>query len=176
MTMDFLDWLKGWLSRHPLRRPSEEPQASYTVRVMERIRASRSPGFGWGWLTRPRLALATGAAVAAWLVVVSVPRPMTPARMAKAVERDVQLLAQLNEDPSPILAALPGGLEQEAAWLERILLAEARDAADDEAWLEETLELLNAAGEDVPLPSGEDAADEWLRELELLDDQEITSS
>lgn len=55
-------------------------------------------------------------------------------------------------------------------------MAESVGELDDEAWLEDTLELLNEAGEDVEIRSGDDAADEWLQELETLDDQGLASS
>ena len=55
-------------------------------------------------------------------------------------------------------------------------LAESVGELDDEAWLEETLTLLHETGEDVEMPVEGDAADQWLLELEALDDESQASS
>jgi len=55
-------------------------------------------------------------------------------------------------------------------------LAESVGELDDEQWLEETLALLHEAGEDVEMPVEDDAADQWLLELDTLDDEDLASS
>ena len=170
MTKDFLGWLRGWIGHHPLKTPPDS--ASYTVEVMARVHAAsqRMPAFRWA--AQPWWVLAVGTVAAAWAVTVVVGR--SPQRLAETVSHETELLAQVDGDT--LLSVSPDSVEQEVALMDRMVLAQAEGEPDDEAWLEDTLELLNATGEDVEIPSADDASDGWLQELETLDDREAASS
>ncbi|MBI3087950.1 MAG: hypothetical protein HYY91_03590 [Candidatus Omnitrophica bacterium] len=193
---EFLASLKGWLARHPVRRPADEPQAAYTVQVMERVRLSRPHGAllrlrlrdflrdplrgyprrssALGWLLRPQplLAFAGAAAAAAVGFAVLIP-PYGRAGLAERVDRDIEVLAQVDAGVvAGLLEESLDGVAQELQLLNQMRVAELEEAADEEAWLEDTLELLNdVEGVDAASGlSGEDASiEELLQELEQLD-------
>ena len=153
--MDFPAWFRAWITRHPVNTPTEAQHASYTAQVMERVRAlgplgspARQPAPAYRILWWPRLA-AIAATAAAVAFVVS-----TAARAPHA--------------PAPIMATIPAA----APGSGYAVLAE-DGAVNDEQWLEETLQLLQELDEDVAPASAEggaEAEDEWLQDLELLDD------
>ena len=177
--MDFANWLRAWLKRHPLREPSKVNPQQYTEEVMTRIRALDQPApqravFSRPWFLRPQVALVTAVATAA-LVLVAVNLSRPPAiQLAEEVDQEIELLAALGEalDVEPLELdgeALAEALEE----ADRLMLAEAARTAD-ERWIEETLELLEEFEEEFPTGFLDDAAeDEWLDELEWLDTQEL---
>ena len=139
--MDILPWLTTWLQRHPLKAPSALDHPQYTAEVMARVRAIAQPNRS----NKPyRLwivwpRLVTGfAATAAGLVI-------TMSVIHRATHHE---LAQ----PS----------------VREVRLAEALPNNDEEAWIEETVTLLEPFDESDP--------DEWLNELQLLEEIEVSSS
>lgn len=142
--MDFTRWLTTWLSRHPLKAPSETDRSRFTADVMARVRsdvASR-PAAGWigrfaGW---PQFALPLAAAAA------------------------VLFAMNLRHPADTRLAVAP------------VVLAEAPEATDD-SWITETMDILNQLDEDLPDEgaSGEPSDDQWLEELEMLDEQDLAA-
>jgi len=175
---EFLTWLNGWLARHPVRRPADEPQAAYTVQVMERVRLSRPrQAAGWRLWAQPLLAFGGMAAAAA---VGFTMLTGTPRRLAERVDRDIEVLAQVDaEAVAGLLETSLDGVAQELQLLNQMRLAELEEVVDEEAWLEETLELLNdVEGVDAASGlSGEDASiEELLQELEQLDATASASS
>lgn len=173
--MGTLDRLEEWLAKRSLKLPAQHDPARFTQDVMGRVRAeapaaSAASARRWGWW--PQVGLAAAAAAA--LLVVRV-NDTSGSRLAASVERQIQLLAALNEpsllDPSGLYE---NGLAREAEELDAFMLAEAQPA--DDAWIEQTVELLNQLDEDAPEDaSGEPSGDGWLQELESLDASEFSA-
>jgi len=131
-----------------------------------------APAFRWAVRPRTLWALATVTACGMALMVVQ-RTPSAAARMAADVQRTVDVLAAVGEiDP------LSGAeLEQDAVLMDQIMLAEAQDEAEDDLWIEDTLDLLNQVEEDAVAGSeSSESVDELLHELELLDEHDIASS
>lgn len=168
--MDFT----AWLARHPLKSPGETDRAQYTRDVMARVRALDAaprrrpvPWSGWTW---PRLAVGLAGVAVAGLVL----RASLPAgRIAAQVERDTAVLVALGE---PVSDVLPEDDAAEFDVEEGLRLAEA--GPDDEAWVAQTLQLLDQLDEELPEePSGEAGTEqEWLDDLQLLDEAGSSSS
>jgi len=167
---DFLARLNAWLTRHPLKTPSESFRASYVEEVMARIRTTPRPSPVL-WFPRSRLALALGTAFAGVLAF-AVLMNRAPSQMARQVEQDWQVLATVGELPELPL----GDLTEEMQAIDQMMLAQAEPALDEEAWIDETLELLNDLDEEPEVSSDEEVLEEWLRELEVLDEEELASS
>lgn len=167
MSADFMAWLTSWLGRHPVQSPPQDP--AYTAEVMARV-GDPVPAPAFRVVFRPRLswALATVAACGMALGVVQ----RQPSRIAKAVERDVEVLSALG-DVDPLAGA---ELEQDVVLMDRMMLAQAQGEAQDDVWLEETLELLSEVEEDAVEGSGTESADELLEEMEMLDEHDMASS
>lgn len=170
MSADFLAWLTAWLRRHPLQAPPQAMQEAYTTQVMARVKEAM-PVPVVRWIPRPRLAFSLGTALACGLVMV-IWLNRQPDRIASRVERSVQVLAELGE----LNGSIANDLEHEAILMDRLMLAQAQDAVEDEAWIDETMELLNGMDEPAVEASDGESLEELLRELELLDESEITSS
>lgn len=171
---DFLSWLKNWLTRHPLKAPLESLQASYIEEVMTRIRATQAPAPAFRWVPRPQVAFALGTAFACALALLVVMH-RAPTRIAQQIEREWQLLSEVGEDS---LELAPGDLDEEIQLVDQLTLAQGQPALDDEAWVEQTLQLLERLESDEPLPASQDAipAWDWLDELQWLDESELASS
>ena len=179
--MNFATWLRSRLARYPLKEPPVFDRARYTAEVMERVKALREPGPvlrpagpwpAWG----PRLALAAAAVAVAFVVVGRVRSPGPGRLLAEQVADDAQLLAALDE-PLPPAGVAPDdaeGLADELEAVDALLLAEA-PPSDDE-WIEQTLTLLEQLEEDLPEgASDEPSGDEWLDELQWLDDRDLAA-
>lgn len=156
--MEFLTWLRTWLTRHPLKEPADAARAHYTAEVMARVRAvgslpggspARVPVRPWarwshslrqvvGW---PRFAVAMA----------------TAAGVAFAVHTASQTRRQLAQQPQGVTVS---------------------DPSSDEEWLEQTLQLLEQLEEDSSTETAGDGADEedWLEELQWLDDSELSTA
>ncbi|MDP3767603.1 MAG: hypothetical protein Q8S13_06280 [Dehalococcoidia bacterium] len=170
--MSFAEWLTRWAGRHPLKTPATD-RAAFTHAVMQRLAADRAgdpalPRPAWddsrggraGWLgsagARWRAGLAAVALATAAVLIA--PRLPLPIGNAAAIERDADMLAALGEPVEDDLSddALAG------------LLVFAESAPDDDdAWLSETMELLEQL--DESLPEDEASDEDWLQELESLD-------
>ena len=179
--MNFATWLRSRLARYPLKEPPAFDRARYTAEVMERVQALGEPApalrpsgpwLAWG----PRLALAAVAVAVAFVVVGRVRSPGPEQPLAEQIADDAQLLAALDE-PLPLAPVAPDDAEelaQELAAMDALLLAEA-PPSDDE-WIEQTLNLLEQLEEDLPEDaSDEPSGDEWLDELQWLDDRDLAA-
>lgn len=170
---DWMTWFRGWLARHPLKHPPMEDAQAYTEEVMTQIRVVSHPHPVRSWrLVIPRLAWAAGALAMGVVIVNLVQRP-APTRLAREVERDWTLLAQLGEPVEEPAA----GLEEDLHTLdEGILLAEGPTSLEEEAWVNDTLRLLNELDEETNGEGDGDDLDHWLEELQQLDEAELTAS
>ena len=190
--MDFATWLHSRLARYPLKEPQAFDRARYTAEVMERVKALGEPAPAlrpasrwWAW---PRLALAAAAVAVALLVVGRVQSPgpgPVPASMTGAPETplaeqiadDTQVLAALDEllPLAPVAPDDAEGLADELEAVDALLLAEAPPSED--AWIEQTLTLLEQLEEDLPEGDTDDpSGDEWLDELQWLDEHDLAAS
>ena len=149
----WLNWLKTWLDRHPLKGPSTLDRAQFTAEVMAKIKAQLqpvptpapparrllSPGRPVrAWLPWPRLAMTLATVATGVAVMIGVTTSSTR-QLTKDIGRDFQLLATLGET--------------------------------DDQWVEETLQLLEVVDEDVSEETPADPFDDqWLEELEWLDE------
>ncbi len=169
-TLEFLDWLKRWVARHPLRTPPESLQVSYTEQVMRRIKTPLAPTPAWRW--QPQLAMTWATALACLLAVVVVMK-RTPTQLASEVEHEWQLLAEVGEGHE----LSSSNLDDDVQMMDRLMLAEASPSEEDEAWIRQTLELLNDVDEQPDAASADqENPEEWLKDLELLDGAELASS
>ena len=138
--------LLSWLTRHPLKSPTDIDRAQYTAEVMAKIKAQVQPAPAPApvriWLPWPRLAMTLATVAAGILIMMTVTH---------------QASRQLAHPP------------------EAVLIAES-PAADDQ-WLEDTLQLLDELDEDVSSETaGDGSEEEWLEELELLDETDLAAS
>ncbi len=179
--MDFTSWWQDWFTRHPLKEPSGYEPAQYTAEVMDQVRALAKPASTFGpWFSWPRLVLATASVAVACLVVVTASRRAT-VRLADAVVQHAQVLATLDENGfEPVDRLDPDALLQDLKALDTMVLAQANSS--DEQWLEQTLQLFNGLDEDpsenhgVLEQPGGSPDDDWLNELQLLDESTLSSS
>lgn len=166
--MDFQQWLKQWFSHHPAKDPVSQDRAAYTAEVMQRVKELEAPAQApapvWSWW-RPTLALAAAAGIV--LLVVS------------KIEQTPQIAEEISSQPETIqVVSIPEVRSPQAAEPAPLppAMVLAEDADQDTAWLEETLLLLEALDEDLPMDSSDGWSDEqWLDEIELLDDDLFSS-
>lgn len=178
--MNFTAWLQGWLTRHPLREPSDGDRARYTAEVMARVRVLQPSAVGQSawirrWLAWPRLTLAMAAAAAGVALVVG---PLHQRRLAQGVVRDAAVLASLGEATAePLVIEDEESLREEMEELDALVVAEA-SSLSDEQWMMHTLELLQDLGEEASGDAPDAAADseEWSEQLEFLDEGEWLSA
>ena len=151
------NWLRSFLKRHPLKDPPAELQRGYHRQVMDRILAPPI------WVFRPRPVFGwAGALAAVAAVLVLMP---TPARVARQINRDSQVLLETGEPA--LLDSVE--LEQDLQEHDRIVLAE---AVPQEPEGEETLKIwedLESLEEIPAVDSGEDLE----KELRQLDESEL---
>ena len=178
--MDVETWFRRWLSRHPLKAPPTADQQQYTTEVMARIKTLEQPvpkpivlRPRWVW---PRLALVASTVAIVALVVGRAEQTPEQPQVVQQVEYDTQLPAALDE--AIVLESSDGAIEQLAQELESYdTLLLAQSGGNDAGWLEQTLELLDQLDEDIPEDATGDSSDEdWLRELEFLDDSDLAAS
>jgi len=171
--MEFSTWFKTWLSRHPLKAPSEADRAAYTAQVMMRVRGeapapayaravSQRPAWSWPRLT---LAFATATAVAVALVTLNVQRVSGPRTLA--TERAHSELLVAFDDANPV------GLEEDLEllaeeWRELNGAMFAETPPTDAEWLEALSQVLEEVDDQAP-PDGDLSDEEWLRTLEHLE-------
>lgn len=180
--MDFSTWLVTWLKRHPLNEPWSLDRDRYTAQVMARVRASaqhpsRAPASipVFEWFSWPRLAFAgaaVGAAAMFWIVG-TVHQSQT--QLARAIDRDAQLLTAFDE---PLPATDRGSVDELAQDLQEadtVMLAESTPS--DDQWVEQTIQLLDQLNEEPPdadtTGSSNQNQEEWLNELQTLDESEL---
>ena len=149
--MNATAWLKTWLLRHPLKGPTDSDQSRYTAEVMAQVKAisQREPASSSVrlWISWPRLALTCAAAAAGIAIVLTISH------------HPAQRVAQ-------------GDLPDRSSAM--IVLAES--PSTDEAWVDETIQLLNEFNEDLPEDASGSSSDEWLDELQTLDENELAAS
>ena len=184
--MNFSQWLSEWLTRHPLKEPASSDPARYTAEVMQRVKRPEADRAGatvpdWrAWWAWPQAGLSWTAVAAGLVVAVWGLQGVTGSRLAeRRITQEVEVLAQLDE---PGASLVEPELGQEAADLdaeELLMLAEAPQAAqNDEAWVTQTLQLLDKldqAPEETVAPAG-NSEEDMLKELEILDSQEMAAS
>lgn len=174
--MNFTAWLQGWLTRHPLREPSDGERARYTAEVMARVKVLQPSAVAQSaWIHRwlvgwPRLTLAMATAAAGVALLIG---PIHQRRLAQRVVRDAAVLASLGEAITEPLA-IEEALREELEELDALVVAEA-SSVEDSQWIAQTLELLGQL-EGWPPASDLDASSgtgEWIDELELLDNSDL---
>jgi len=190
--MDFSTWLQSWLKRHPLKAPQRLDQQQYTSEVMARIKAEstqqvyrvRSVRSGLSW---PRLALTVATVAAGALIALTIFRmtpppqvaeaPPSPAVLAQTVAQEAELLAELEEGKADLLIENGDTLDRALETTDTLLLlAEIPSQPSDEQWLEETMQLLDQLEEGVSSGAEEGSNDDWLDDLQLLDDTDLAAS
>ena len=138
----------------------------YTEEVMAKVRAlspaavrasEHSPSRFW--LPWPRLALVALTAAAGIALVFGSIRSSTN-QLAEQTTHEAQLLAAV------------GAFDEEAA--DEMLLAES--PSSDEQWLDETVQLLEQVDESDSDSPESSSSNDWLDELELLDETELSAS
>lgn len=181
--MEFATWLRAWLIRHPLKESSPADRERYTAEVMARVNALPRPStetarrdvVGHPWAV-PRLTWTLGVAAGLALALFSLQGASH--RLAKEIDRTSQLLAALDESSLELIS--PESDEELAESIEATeeLLTLAESLPSEDQWLEETLRLLEQLEEDHPLSgvSNDPASEEWLEELELLEEIEPVSA
>ena len=174
--MDFTEWLTAWLSRHPLKSPSEAERSRFTDEVMARVRSDVASAAAKSWAHRLADAWPPLAVAAAVMVAVHVRHP-APARLASQLLDGTELLAEVDEPVNGWL--LPEDPEQLAGDLEDedlLVLAETPETTDA-SWLADTMDVLHQLDEDLPDEgaSNEPTDDQWLQELQILDEQDLAT-
>lgn len=190
--MDFSAWLHSWLKRHPLKPLDHIDQSQYTAEVMSRIKAQpatqpayrvRSAGV---WLPWPRLALAVATAAAGAAIALTVfraqplpqvaDRSTSPAALALMATEDAELLAELEEGTADFLIDNGDTLDRALETTDALMLLAEAPGQGDEQWLEETMQLLDQLDEDVSSDDEEGSDDDWLDDLQLLDETDLAAS
>lgn len=191
--MDFSTWLQSWLKRHPPKAPPHHmAQQQYTADVMARIKADPMQQVYRvrpvrSWLSWPRLALTVATATAGALIALTVFRvtqppqvaeaPTPPAVLAQVVAQEAELLAELEEGKADLLIENGDTLDRALETTDTLLLlAEAPASQNDEQWLEETMQLLDQLDEGASSGSEEGSDDDWLDDLQLLDETDLAAS
>lgn len=176
--MDIPTWLKSWLAQHPLKETAIDRE-QYTQEVMARVRALSQPSsrpFSIRW---PRLALTFASAFAGLVIAMGVIRMSEPF-LADQISGEVELLATLDSPQDDALAdADPQTLAEEMKFLDTLVLAQAAPQAvpDDESWIEQTLKILDELDEEPsPADALESSEDDWLHELQLLDENDLAAT
>lgn len=167
-------WFRNWFRRHPLKEPAAFDQSRYTAEVMARVRALSLPQTEAArqWVPWPRLALAL--VTAAVVIIMVGPARQVDRKLSAEVIRDVQLLSALGEPVGdPLATTQEDGLAEELEAMDTLVLAEA--SPSDDQWVQQTLKLLDQLNEEVEEDPGA-SDEEWLDELELLDEDEIETT
>ena len=127
------------------------------------------------WLPWPRLAL-TLATVAAGISLVIGATHYRTSQLAQQIIHDSQLLAALDEpELEPLAADQVEAVADEMETIDTLQLAES--APSDDQWVEQTLQLLDELDEEAPEDAASSASeDEWLQELEQVDESELTAN
>ena len=156
--MDFSRWLTTWLKQHPLKESKGVDRAAYTREVISRIQERHAPTPNLellparnSWVLGWRLLLNPAFALAAAVVVVLT--------VTSAIERSRTQLAQQALHDAARLAESP---------------------PSDDQWIQQTMQLLEQLDQDAPSDdaagSASNSDEEWLKELETLDEQDLNSS
>ncbi len=165
--MNTYEWLEGvrrWLRKHPLKEPPVA--SSYTEEVMRRLRPLAFPAPAIGWWARSRAVMALTAAVAGMMALAIVPH--TPRFLANQLAREWDLLEQAGGE----MPLDETHLDEELSMTDTFMLAESGPESTDDAWMTQTLELLDEAGGDVGAsgtPTDKEFEDlQWMESLEAI--------
>ena len=175
--MNFERWLRTWLTRHPLKEPTEAHRARYTAEVMAKITPTPTHA-ALGWRAQSvwgRLTFAAAAAAAALAVLVVTPH--SSPHLAQEVTREAQVLSALDEDGlAPLNGDGPDVVADDVELAGPLLLAES--APSDEQWIEQTMHVLDQLDDGAPpdAPGNGASDEEWLDELQLLDESDHATS
>jgi len=163
-TSEWLEGLRRWFRRHPLKEPPVA--SSYTEEVMRRLRPLAFPAPAIGWRSHARMVMALSAAVVGMMALAIVPQ--TPGHVAKQLAREWDLLEQAGGE-APLDEA---HLDEELSMMDTFALAERGPERVDEAWMTQTLELLDEAGGGVGVgstPTDEEFEDlKWMESLDAI--------
>lgn len=177
--MTFETWLQGWLTRHPPSQRTDAERARFTEQVMARVTSGDRPSPSPKPLRIPWLPWVLVAATATAAVAIVWHNPSHRSQMAKPPTLEAQ--APLAVSDTPLMAQqdiLPRKPERGAKPSGPILLAQ--ELSEDEAWLDETLRLLEELDEEVSdeTTGGDELYDdeEWLDDLEMFDGNELAAS
>ena len=174
--MEFSDWLRTWLTRHPLKAPHQVRLTQYTAEVMARIKSLetrtaqvRATSIGWRWFLWPRSVLAVATIAAVFAIAIRVQHHSTR-QLAKGIVKESELLDALNGTSAESGSE---GLSEELQAADTMVLAESEPR--DEQWLEQTSQLLDQLDESESVGQSGSSSDEedWLNELERLDETEL---
>ena len=115
--------------------------------------------------------------MAATLVFILVGRTERPTgALVQAIEQELSVLASV-DGPAALEPVNDADLAQDLEAFDLIVLAGAQPAETDEAWIVETLLLLEDVGEAAPEAGpGQGGEEDWLQDLELMDEMELTAS
>ena len=182
--MSLTSWLQQWLAEHPMQEPRGAERERFTAEVMARVRAlAPTPAVEraarrwpvqlvWGW---PRFAVTFAAAAAGIALAIGLMREPSPRVADEIVHEAEQLAALAPPELEPLLADDAETLADDLEMADTIVLAEAQPS--DETWLAQTLELLDQIEEELPSDSeGLESDEEWLEDLELLDESDLAAA
>ncbi len=178
--MDLTSWLKRWFSRHPLKSPTEVDRATYTTEVMARVRALGQPAPSVEpvrvWLPWPRLALTVAAVAAGALLVFGVEQVRTR-QLAQQIGRDAEVLIAVDPaEPTSLVTDDTESVAEDVQTTDLIVLAESEPS--DDAWIEQTMQLLDELDEEAPEEATRNTPteDDWLQEFQQVDESELSAS
>ena len=161
--MTFDQWLRRWLTQHPLKEAAGQGRARFTADVMARVRALASAPAARPFGSRhdvPSTSLWMSWRVWGWGLAVS------------AVAAGVVLVASVGvRSPVQVARRMP------APNIETLVLAES--TSHDAQWVEESLQLLDQLDEESAADADDSAPasdDEWLQELQTLDESDLAST
>ena len=183
--MDFSNWFKEWLARHPLREPPNLDQAGYTAEVMARVSKqslSRSPqkacGLDFLWMMWLRIVLGSVSVALLSVIVVLSVSSYTHARLAKEVVNDMQVLAELGESVTPTEPEMDEGIRDPQSE-DALVLAESDKAVKtDDQWIEQTMQILDQLNEEDSKKGSVDGTpseEDWINDMQMLDSNEFSS-
>lgn len=182
--MDVTMWVHHWLNRHSVKLPPMHDAAAFTQEVMQRVRTvaqsrEAASASAWRWNWWPQMGLALAAASVALVVL----RPIASTdRIVKRILHDDALLSTLDDASAPAIETdSPEALAANLQMWDYLQLAQS-PTSSDEAWIEQTLQVLDAVDESVskndsPESTPDSSTDDpWLEELDWLERQLSVSS
>ena len=158
-------WMQEWLKAHPVKEPPPELLRTYQQEVMARIRVERNPAGIYVWRPPLRWTLGLGGALATALAVAAL-MVRSPTHLSRQIEQETLVLFEAEG----VASLNDADLEEEVQAQDRIVLAEAVENETLELW--EEIEEVGANPAEGEVGSNE----EWLRELQNLDEEEMALS
>lgn len=175
-----MDPFADWLAKRSVKLPAEHDHKQFTETVMARVTSEAAPHplrqrSWWSYHLPAQLGLAVASAAVMVLIVGRAERA-PDSRLARNVEREIQLLAALNEPAALEPEGLyEDGLAEETRDLDTFALVEAQSA--DDQWVDQTLQLLDQLDQDPPQDeSSSPTNDDWIKELDQMDEHDLNST